>query len=113
VGFVESNYVKAAGKAEIPAGKMKAVKLEGKEILIINVNENYYAVGNRCTHAGGDLSQGVLEGNVVTCPKHHAKFDATDGKLVSPPKIGPFHPKAKDEPTYQVKVENEDILIKL
>jgi 3-phenylpropionate/trans-cinnamate dioxygenase ferredoxin subunit len=46
-------------------------------MLIANVNENYYTIGNRCTHADGILSQGVLEGNVVTCPKHHAKFDVT------------------------------------
>ena len=109
---MESNYVKIAGTTEIPVGKMKAVKLEGKEILIINVNDNYYAIGNRCTHAGGDLSQGVLEGNVVTCPKHHAKFDVTSGKLVSKPKIGFLHINANDEPTYQVKVENENILVK-
>jgi nitrite reductase/ring-hydroxylating ferredoxin subunit len=109
---VESGYVRAAGKAEIPTGKMKVVKLEGKEVLIANVNGNYYAIGNRCTHAEGDLSQGVLEGNVVTCPRHHARFDVTTGKLVSPPKIGPFHPKANDEPAYAVKVENEDILVK-
>jgi nitrite reductase/ring-hydroxylating ferredoxin subunit len=109
---VESGYVRVAGKAEVPVGKMKAVKLEGKEILIINVNGNYYAIGNKCTHAGGDLSQGVLEDNVVTCPKHHAKFDVTTGKVISPPKIGFLHPKANDEPTYQVKVENENILVK-
>jgi len=110
---VESGYVRAVGKAEVPVGKMKSVKLEGKEILIANVNGNYYAIGNRCTHAGGDLSQGVLEGNVVICPKHHAKFDLTTGKVVSHPKIGFLHPKAKDEPAYQVRVEDENIMVKL
>jgi nitrite reductase/ring-hydroxylating ferredoxin subunit len=110
---VESGYVKVAGKAEVPVGKMKAFKLESKEILIANVNGDYYAISNRCTHAGGDLSQGVLEGNVVTCPKHRAKFDVTTGKVVSHPKIGFLHPKAKDEPVYQVKVENENIMVKL
>jgi nitrite reductase/ring-hydroxylating ferredoxin subunit len=92
---------------------MKAVQLEGKEILIANVGGNYYALGNRCTHAGGDLSQGLLEENIVTCPRHHAKFDVTTGKVVSHPKMALFHPKAKDEPTYQVKVENENIMVKL
>jgi len=110
---VESGYVRVAGKAEVPVGKMKAVKVEDKEVLIANVNGNYYAIGDRCTHAGGDLSQGVLEGNVVTCPRHHAKFDVTTGKVVSPPKIGFLHPKAKDEPAYQVKVEDENILVKI
>jgi nitrite reductase/ring-hydroxylating ferredoxin subunit len=92
---------------------MKAVKLEGKEILIVNMSGNYYAIGNRCTHAGGDLSQGVLEGNIVICPKHHAKFDVTTGKVVGHPKMGLFHPRANDEPAYQVKVENDNIMVKL
>jgi len=99
--------------SEIPTGKMKSVKLQDKEILIANVSGNYYAVGNRCTHAGGDLSQGILEGNIVTCPRHHAKFDVTTGKVVSHPKMAFFHPKASDEPTYQVKVEDDNIMVKL
>lgn len=107
---MEPGYVRVAGKAEIPVGKMKLV---GKEILIANVNGNYYAINDRCTHAGGDLSQGVLEGNIVTCPIHHAQYDVTTGKVVSHPKMRLFHPKAKDEPAYQVKVENEDIWVKL
>jgi 3-phenylpropionate/trans-cinnamate dioxygenase ferredoxin subunit len=109
---VESGYVRVAGEAEVPVGKMKVVKLEGKEILIANVNGNYYAIGNRCTHAGGDLSQGVLEGNIVTCPRHHARFDVNTGKVVSHPKVGFFHPKASDGPGYQVKVENEKIMVR-
>ena len=109
---MESDYVKVAVKAEIPVGKMKSFKLEGKEILIANVNGNYYAINNRCTHAGGDLSQGSLEGNVVTCPRHHAKFDVTTGKLVSKPKIGFLHINANEEQTYQVKVENDNITVK-
>jgi nitrite reductase/ring-hydroxylating ferredoxin subunit len=92
---------------------MKTVKLQDKEILIANVSGNYYAIGNKCTHAGGDLSQGTLEGNIVTCPRHHAKFDVTTGKAVSHPKIALFHPKAKDEPTYQVKIEDDNIMVKL
>lgn len=110
---MESGYVRVAGKSEIPIGKMKMVKLEDKEILIANVNGNYYAIANRCTHAKGDLSQGSLQDNIVTCPKHGSKFDVTTGKVISPPRVGLFHPKIKDEPSYQVKVENENIMIKL
>jgi nitrite reductase/ring-hydroxylating ferredoxin subunit len=110
---MESGYRKVALKSEIPVGKMRMVKLGDKEVLIVNVKGNCYAINNRCTHAGGDLSQGTLEGNVVECPKHHAKFDVTTGKVVSPPKMAFFHPKIQDEPSYQVKIENEDVLIKL
>jgi 3-phenylpropionate/trans-cinnamate dioxygenase ferredoxin subunit len=110
---MESKYVRVAGTTEVPVGKMKAVKLEGREILIANANGNYYAINNKCTHAGGNLSQGVLEGNVVTCPKHHAKFDVTSGKLVSKPKIAFLRVNAKDELMYEVKVEDENIMVKL
>ena len=110
---MESGYVRVAGKSEIPIGKMKKVTLQGKEILIANVNDNYYVIGARCTHKAGDLSQGILEGNIITCPNHGAKFDVTTGKAISPPKMGPFHPKTQDETTYPLKIENEDILVKL
>ena len=92
---------------------MKIIKLEEKEILIANVDGNYYAIGNRCTHAGGDLSRGTLEGNIVTCPKHGSKFDVTTGKVVSGPKILFLRPKIKDEPSYEVKVEGKDVLLKI
>lgn len=103
--------VKVAEASDIPLGQMKAVKLAEKEVLIANVNGVYYAIGNICTHMGGDLSKGMLEGNTVTCPKHKAKFDVTTGKVVSGPKILFMHPKIKDEPAYVVKVEGKDILL--
>jgi 3-phenylpropionate/trans-cinnamate dioxygenase ferredoxin component len=111
--LLETDFVKVANKNEIPVGKTKKVQLNGKEILVANVNGSYYAIGARCPHKNGDLSQGSFEGNVVTCPNHGAKFDVTTGKVISPPKMGLFHPKIIDEPTYLVKTENEDVLIKL
>ena len=109
---METGFVKVAIKSEIAVGKTKKVQLDGKHVLVANVSGNYYAIGARCTHKNGDLSMSVLEGNVVTCPNHGAKFDVTTGKVVSGPKIGFFHPKITDEQTYIVKTENEDILIK-
>jgi nitrite reductase/ring-hydroxylating ferredoxin subunit len=103
--------VKVAETSEIPLGQVKVVKLAEKEVLLANVNGVYYAIGNICTHMGGELSRGMLEGNTVTCPKHKAKFDVTTGKVVSGPKIPLIHPKIKDEPAYVVKVEGKDILL--
>ena len=107
------SFVKVAESSEILAGKMKMVKVDEKEFLIANVNGNYYAIANRCTHASGDLSKGSLEGNVVTCPRHGSKFDVTTGKVVSGPKVLFFHPKISDEPSYEVKVEGKEILLKI
>ena len=101
-----------AESSEIPVGKMRMFRIGEKEYLVANVNGKYYAIGNRCTHAGADLSQGSLEGNVLTCPKHKSKFDVTTGKVISGPKIPLFHPKINDEPSYEVKVEGTALMLK-
>jgi 3-phenylpropionate/trans-cinnamate dioxygenase ferredoxin subunit len=113
VELLESGYITAAEKSEIPTGKMKKVTLQGKAILVANVNGNYYAIEAKCTHMGGDLSQGSLQDSVVTCPKQGAKFDVMTDRVISRPKVAFFHPKMKDDPSYAVKVENENILIKI
>ena len=110
---MESGYVRVAGKLEIAVGKMKKFALHDKEVLIANVNGNYFAVDSECTHFGGDLSKGVLEGNIITCPNHKARFDVTTGKVVSPPAEALSHPDIEDLPTYLVKVENQDIMIRI
>lgn len=110
---MESGYVRVADKSEIAMGKMKKVTIDEKAILIVNVDGNYYAVGSECTHFGGDLSEGVLEGNVVTCPNHRAKFDVTTGKVVSPPAEALGRPDIEDLPTYLVKAENQYIMVKV
>ncbi|MCW4000941.1 MAG: Rieske 2Fe-2S domain-containing protein [Candidatus Bathyarchaeota archaeon] len=104
-------FEKAAQTQEIPIGQSKAVKFANKEVLIANVDGVYYAIGNVCTHMGGNLSKGNLQGNIVTCPRHKAQFDVTSGKVVSHPKIPLMHPKIADQAVYKVKVEGTDILL--
>jgi 3-phenylpropionate/trans-cinnamate dioxygenase ferredoxin subunit len=105
-------FVKVLETSEIPSGQMKAVRFEEKEVLVANINGTYCAIGNRCTHAGGDLSKGKLDGTTVTCPRHGAKFDIITGKVVSAPKVLFMHPKINDETAYEVKVEGTDIMLK-
>ena len=104
-------FEKIAKTQEIPSGQMKAVKFGAEEVLVANINGTYYAVKNICTHEGGNLSKGMLQGNVVTCPKHKAQFDITNGKVVSPPKMLFMHPKIKDAGSFVVKVEGTAILL--
>jgi 3-phenylpropionate/trans-cinnamate dioxygenase ferredoxin component len=108
-----SDYVKVAETSEVPIGTMKKAEVDGTEILVANVNGNYYAISNKCSHMGTPLSEGVLQGNIVTCRKHHAQFDVTTGKVVARPKVAFLHPKINDEPSYQLKVENGSIMVKL
>jgi 3-phenylpropionate/trans-cinnamate dioxygenase ferredoxin component len=110
---VDTGYVHVAEKSDIGMGKMKKVTLGEVVVLIANVERNYYAVDNMCTHFGGDLSEGVLEGNVITCPNHGAKFDVTTGKVVSQPAEALGRPEIEDLSTYVEKVENQYIMDKV
>jgi nitrite reductase/ring-hydroxylating ferredoxin subunit len=110
---MDSGYVRATGILEIAVGEMKKVILDDRDVLIANIGGIYYAVGSECTHFGGDLSEGVLEGKIVTCPNHKARFDVTTGKVVSPPAEPLSLPNIEDLPKYLVKVENQDIMIKV
>jgi len=105
-------YLQVADLSEVAVGTIKKVVLQGKEILLANIDGEVYAVDAVCTHFGGDLSLGTLDANVITCPRHQAKFDLTTGRNLSPPKVGPYNPKINDLTAYPVKIENQKILIK-
>ena len=105
------SFFEVAKTSEIPEGTMKAVSIQDKEIVVVNYDGNYYAINRICTHMGGDLSKGKLEGKIVTCPRHGSRFDVTTGKSISGPRIGFLKLKTKDEPSYQVKVDNDSIKI--
>ncbi|MEN6378484.1 MAG: non-heme iron oxygenase ferredoxin subunit [Methanofastidiosum sp.] len=106
-------FVKICKVSDVKDGTMKKFEVEEKEILVSNIGGKYYAINNKCTHRNGDLSQGKLEGNIVTCPKHGSKFDITTGKVVSGPKIPLLKLKVNDEEKYEVKIDGENILIKI
>ncbi|MGZ4951606.1 MAG: Rieske (2Fe-2S) protein [Halobacteriota archaeon] len=110
---MSADYVKVAETSAVPVGTMKKAKVGGTELLIANVNGDYYAINNKCPHMGHNLSLGVLEGNMVTCARHKAQFDVTTGKGVSGPKVGPYQLKVEDARSYPLRVENEDIMVKL
>lgn len=105
------SFTEVAQVSEVPTGTMKSYSVGGKQILVANIDGKLYAINNVCTHAGGELSKGKLEGKIVTCPRHGSKFDVTTGKCMSGPKIGFLRFKAKDETAYEVKAEENRIKI--
>ena len=84
------SYIEVAKVDEIPFGKMKHVELNGKEIMIANLDGKFYALNDRCSHTNAPLSMGNIQGNIVTCPMHEARFDVMTGKKVSDPKFPSF-----------------------
>lgn len=84
---------------------MKVYDLAGESVCIVNTEGNYYAIGNICTHQGGPLNEGSIEGYDVECPWHGSKFDVRSGKVTEPPAEIPVQ-------SYEVKNEDGNILIR-
>lgn len=77
-----SEFIDVCSTLDVPDGSLRKRAIDGREILLAKAGERYYAADNRCPHMGGDLSQGTLEGTIVTCPSHHSQFDLRDGHVL-------------------------------
>ena len=80
-----AGFVKVATMSDLAPGQSKKVEIAGKTVAVFNIGGSYHAMDDTCTHRGGPLSEGQVEGNVVTCPWHGAKFNVTSGEVVGPP----------------------------
>ena len=95
-----------ANANELKEGEMTRVSIDGTNVLLSNINGNFYAVGAFCTHYGAPLDMGILSGERIACPWHHACFNAKTGDLLEPP--------ARDAlPQYEIRIDGEDVIIKL
>jgi 3-phenylpropionate/trans-cinnamate dioxygenase ferredoxin subunit len=110
--------MEALKTADLKDGQMKEVNVGGHEILIARVNGSFYAASNRCPHMGAKLSQGKLEGTVVTCPRHGSQFNLSDGSVVRWTKWTGLVGSAvklikspKPIAVYSVKVEGQKVLV--
>ena len=99
-------FMKVAKITEVPSGQSKVVDLGGLQIALFNVGGRYFAINDMCTHAGGSLSEGDLDGTTIECPLHGARFDLATGQVLSPP-------AEADVASYKVQVEGEDIMIEV
>ena len=93
--------------SDITSGKMIMVSTDGKDILVTNVDGNYYAMDDTCTHAGASLSEGSLDGSTVTCPWHGSTWDCKTGKMIM------FGVQLNDLSSYKVTVESDEIFVEM
>ena len=99
-------FVAVAKVSETAPGTITVHEVGGTRIALCNVNGRFYAIDDVCTHDGGPLDQGELEGNLVECPRHGAKFDVTNGKAVVLPAVRPVK-------TYAVQVEGDEVKVEI
>ncbi len=98
------DFVTALRSSDVALGTAKVVDIAGREIAICNVDGEFFAIDDVCTHDGGSLDQGVLEGDEIECPRHGARFNVRTGQALCLPAITPIR-------TYPVRLEGENIQV--
>ena len=97
---------KVASKKDLPPGKGMAVSAGNKQIALFNIDGKFFAIDDACTHAGGNLSEGEVNGTIVTCPWHGATYEITSGAVLSEPAFESVN-------AYKVHVEGDDIKVEI
>jgi len=102
---MSDGFVAVAKIGDVPVGGMAVVAIDRERIMLANVDGQFFALRDMCGHRNAPLSRGSLEGCIVECPLHFAQFDVRTGKLID----GPI---SADVPAYEVRVEDDTVLIK-
>jgi nitrite reductase (NADH) small subunit/3-phenylpropionate/trans-cinnamate dioxygenase ferredoxin subunit len=100
------NFTTVARVAQLPPGGCMKIDSSGKKIALFNVDGRFCALEDNCNHRGGPLSEGELDGQIVTCPWHGARFDVTTGEPKGPPANMPMK-------TYTVQVVGDEVQVEM
>lgn len=90
-------FAEIAPASELPSGERLFLEIDGRAIVIFNIADQLFAIGDVCTHDDGPLGDGDLEGYNIVCPRHGAEFDVRTGQVMQMPAV-------VDIPAYPVKV---------
>ena len=101
-----SRFIEIARTDEIVPGKAIKVEVEGRMVSLFNLEGSYWAIDDTCPHRGGPLSEGEVEGEVVTCPWHGSEFNIKTGDVLKPP-------AGAGVKSYKVQVEGSFIMIEV
>jgi 3-phenylpropionate/trans-cinnamate dioxygenase ferredoxin subunit len=93
-----SDWINVARASELTAGTWRSVDLDGTMVAVFNLDGEYYAIEDVCTHDGGILSGGEVERDEIVCPRHGAHFSIKTGKALTPPAY-------QDVATFPVRVQ--------
>jgi naphthalene 1,2-dioxygenase ferredoxin component len=103
---MSENWIDAIARDAVPEGDVVSAMVGGKDIAFYEVEGTVFATDNTCTHGAARLSDGFLEGNEIECPLHQGRFDVCTGKAMCAP-------LTDDIKTYQVKIENKRVMLRL
>lgn len=103
---MEQAWTRVAGIDEVPPGEAVAIELQGLNLALYHIDDEWFCTDNVCSHAYALLTEGWLEGHIIECPLHSGQFDVRTGK-------GVCAPITADIQVYPVRIEGEDVLISL
>lgn len=103
--------VKIGKPSDFPQGKLSGVNVNGKMLVVANLEGKVYAIEGICTHMNGKLWEGKLVGFNVKCPEHGTEYDMRNGKMMKKPAY-PFG-VAYDLKSYPVTTEGDDVLVEI
>lgn len=101
-----ARFVRVGRVGEVPDGRPEVFDVEDRKIAIYRLDDGYYAIDDICTHDGGPLAEGEVEGDEVICPRHGARFSIKTGAALTFPAVSPVD-------RYPVRVEGDDLLVGL
>jgi 3-phenylpropionate/trans-cinnamate dioxygenase ferredoxin subunit len=82
------------------------VEVDDRLVVLFQIEGQVYCIDDVCTHDGGPLSEGALDGTSIACPRHGAKFDVCTGKALS-------MPATEATVAHQVKLDGDDVLVRI
>lgn len=100
-----AGWVSVARTEELPPGHFRTVDVDGTQIVVFNLGGEFYALEDVCTHDGGQLTGGHVEGDEIVCPRHGARFCIRTGEALSAPA---YEPTAK----FPVTVEDGEVRVR-
>jgi len=99
------SWLPVAEASAIPEGDYAQLEIDGVLVAVFNVGGQFYAIDDICTHDGGELAGGAVEGNVVICPRHGARFCLRTGAALTPPAYEPVR-------TYETRINDGVVEVK-
>jgi 3-phenylpropionate/trans-cinnamate dioxygenase ferredoxin component len=100
-------WVPVVAAEALAPGDYASVEIDGNFVAVFNVDGEFLAVDDLCTHDGGGLAGGVVEGDQVICPRHGARFCLRTGRALSPPAYEPVRSYETRVVDGQVEVRGE------
>ena len=100
------DFVKVASLSQLPDPGKQLVEADDRLVVLFRVGDQVFCLDDVCTHDGGPLGEGALDDHTIACPRHGAKFDIRDGRVVS-------MPATEATVSHEVNVDGDDIYVRI